>query len=64
MPLSQILVETDAPYLAPVPMRGKKNETGFVNYTAKYLSNFLNIDYDIFCKQTTENGLKLFKEKV
>ena len=63
-PLSQMFVETDAPYLAPVPMRGKQNETGFVNYTAKYLSDFLNIDYDFFCTQTTKNGLKLFKERV
>ena len=64
VPLSQMLVETDAPYLAPVPMRGKQNETGFVNYTAKYLSDFLNIDYDFFCTQTAKNGLKLFKERV
>lgn len=64
VPLSQMLVETDAPYLAPVPMRGKQNETGFVNYTARFLSNFLNIDYDFFCTQTTKNGLRLFKERV
>ena len=64
VPLSQMLVETDAPYLAPVPMRGKQNETGFVNYTARFLSNFLNIDYDFFRTQTTKNGLKLFKERV
>ena len=63
VPLNQMLIETDAPYIAPVPMRGKQNETGFVNYTAKFLSSFLNVSYDVFCKTTTENGLRLFREK-
>ena len=61
VPISQMFVETDAPFLAPVPMRGKQNETSFVAYTARFLSEFLNIDYNIFGNTTTNNAKKFFK---
>ena len=60
VPLDSMCIETDAPFIAPVPMRGKPCETGFVHYTAKFLSQFLDIDFETFCHQTTENGRKLF----
>ena len=60
VPLDSMCIETDAPFIAPVPMRGKPCETGFVHYTAKFLSQFLDIDFDAFCAQTTKNGRKLF----
>lgn len=60
VPLDSMCIETDAPFIAPVPMRGKPCETGFVHYTAKFLSQFLDIDFDTFCNQTTENGRRLF----
>ena len=60
VPIDRMLVETDAPFLAPVPMRGKQNEASFVKYTADYLSNFLNIDYNKFCETTTQNAIVFF----
>ena len=60
VPRDLMLVETDAPFLSPVPVRGKPCETGFVHYTAKFLSQFLDVDFDTFCAQTTENGRRLF----
>lgn len=62
LPLDSIVVETDAPFLTPEPMRGKANETGFVKYTAEFASRYLNAAYDVFCNQTTQNALKLFNQ--
>ena len=61
VPLDSMCIETDAPFIAPVPMRGKPCETGFVYHTAKFLSQFLDIDFDTFCVQTTENGRRLLR---
>lgn len=63
VPLDRMFVETDAPFLAPTPMRGKQNETGFVAYTAKFLSDFLQIDYNEFCDTTTRNAKKFFQHE-
>ena len=60
LPINKILVETDAPYLSPEPFRGKSNEPTNIIYTAKYLSNLKNIEFESFCKQTSENFYKLF----
>ena len=60
VPIDRMFIETDAPFLAPTPMRGKKNETGFVSYTAQFLSNFSQIDYNEFCNTTTQNAKKFF----
>lgn len=59
-PIDSMFVETDAPFLAPTPMRGKQNQTGYVYYVAEFLSNFLQIDFDIFCNTTTNNAKKFF----
>lgn len=62
IPLSRLLIETDSPYLAPVPNRGKVNQPSYVLYTAKYLADLLDIDYVEFCKITTENFFTLFSK--
>ena len=58
--MNHLLIETDSPYLAPMPMIGKDNEPSFVRYTAEYLANFYSIDLDEFIKLTDNNFYKLF----
>lgn len=60
LPLEKLLIETDAPFLAPVPNRGKTNEPANVLHTAKYLANFFNVSYDEFARITTNNFYELF----
>ncbi len=60
IPLSRVLIETDAPFLAPIPNRGKDNEPSYLKYTAEFLSTFLNINYEEFSQITTSNFAKLF----
>ena len=60
LPLNRLLVETDAPYLAPEPYRGKCNEPSFVKYTAEFLSNLLEVSYKDLATITTENFNALF----
>ena len=55
-----MLVETDAPYLAPEPLRGKPNEPSYLKNTVKFLSDIKNISFDNFSKATSENFFKLF----
>lgn len=62
IPLNRMLVETDAPYLAPVPMRGKPNEPAYVRHTAQFIADIRNIGLDEVANQTTENFFTLFKE--
>ena len=60
IPLNKILIETDAPYLSPEPLRGKPNEPSNVVLTAKYLSKLKEIKFDDLCEDTTNNFFKLF----
>lgn len=60
LPLDRLLVETDAPYLAPMPNRGKRNEPSFTKYTAKFLANLLEKTFEEVQDVTTENAKKLF----
>lgn len=60
LPLDRILVETDAPYLAPVPKRGKRNEPAFVSYTAQKIAEIKGLPADAVMKATTGNFLRLF----
>ena len=62
LPLNRLLVETDAPYLAPEPFRGKCNEPSYVLETAKYIANLLNLSCEEFCNKTTENFYRLFSK--
>ncbi len=60
IPLNKILIETDSPYLAPVPNRGKKNEPSFVKYTAQKLADIKKISNLELIKHTTSNFNNLF----
>ena len=60
LPLNKILIETDSPYLAPVPKRGKKNEPSFIDFTATKLAEIMNIDKFKLIKTTTINFNNLF----
>ncbi|MCF6808610.1 TatD family hydrolase [Thiotrichales bacterium 19S9-12] len=60
IPLDRILVETDAPYLTPIPYRGKPNYPAYVYYVARFLAEHLNTPFDVFCQQTKANTEKLF----
>ena len=59
-PLERILVETDAPYLAPVPMRGKQNEPAFVRYVAEKVAEIKGISVENVAKQTSESAEELY----
>lgn len=61
VPLDRMLIETDSPYLAPIPYRGKSNVPGYVRYTAEYLANLRNMPLEAFAEQTTQNFFTLFK---
>lgn len=61
VPLDRILVETDSPYLAPVPYRGKTNQPAYVKYVAEEVANLRGISYEELAKATTENFFRLFK---
>lgn len=59
-PLDRLLVETDSPFLAPVPLRGKTNEPAYVRHTAKALADLKGITLDAVEEATTENFFRLF----
>jgi TatD DNase family protein len=59
-PADRILVETDAPYLAPVPHRGQSNEPSFVRFTAERLAEVRGISFEALAAQTTQNFAELF----
>jgi TatD DNase family protein len=60
IPLESIVFETDAPYLSPVPYRGKTNEPSYMIEVVKKASELLNIRYDELCEISTANSTKLF----
>ena len=60
IPLDRLLVETDAPYLAPEPLRGKPNEPSYIVHTVKFLSKLKNISFKDLSEITTQNFFKLF----
>ena len=61
VPLSQIMVETDAPYMAPEPYRGKRCESAFVVETTKMLAQIQGVSFEECARITTENAKRLFK---
>jgi TatD DNase family protein len=61
VPLDRLLVETDSPYLAPVPVRGKRNEPAFVVHTAACLAALKGVDLSVLAEQTTRNARLLFQ---
>tara|TARA_Y100001970_G_scaffold131383_1_gene162073 strand:+ start:12860 stop:13621 length:762 start_codon:yes stop_codon:yes gene_type:complete len=60
IPLSKLLIETDSPYLAPIPNRGKKNEPSFIKFTAEKLAHIKNISYNEIIDTTSTNFNNLF----
>jgi len=60
IPLDRLLVETDAPYLAPHPMRGKRNEPAWVRHTAECLAEAHSVSMEDLARQTTDNARRLF----
>ena len=61
VPLDRLLLETDSPYLSPVPLRGQRNEPANVVHTAACLAALRKIDVALLAKETTANALRLFK---
>lgn len=62
IPLDRLLVETDSPYLAPIPNRGKRNEPSFVVHTAQMLADVKNVSLEEITAITTQNFFTLFKK--
>jgi TatD DNase family protein len=61
LPLERILIETDSPYLAPVPHRGKVNEPAYVRNVAEAIAALRGLSLDILAEATTANFFRLFK---
>ena len=64
VPDDRILVETDSPYLAPVPHRGKRNEPAFVKHVAEKVAEIRGVSLEQLSKQTTENAVRCFGDRV
>lgn len=60
VPLDKLLIETDCPFLTPIPFRGKRNEPAYVAHTAKFLAEMYGVDVDVLAAQTSENFRKFF----
>jgi TatD DNase family protein len=60
VPVNRLLLETDCPFLAPVPKRGKRNEPAYVLHVAEYLAEHGDVAFDQLCQQTTANAVSLF----
>lgn len=60
-PMDRILVETDCPYLAPVPFRGKPNQPAYVRHTAEFIAQLRGMPFDEFAQRTTDNFNRLFR---
>jgi TatD DNase family protein len=61
VPLDRMLIETDAPYLAPIPYRGKRNEPSYVKETARHIGELLGVSGEEIGQQTAENFYRFFK---
>jgi len=59
-PLDKMLVETDSPYLAPVPFRGKTNQPAYVKYVAEFIAELKEVEFNEVAEQTSDNYYKLF----
>ncbi len=63
VPLERMLVETDSPYLTPVPFRGRPNQPGYTRYVAEFIAELQGTTYEHVAEQTTANFFNLFKPK-
>ena len=64
LPLESLLIETDAPFLAPVPFRGKRNEPSYVRYTAQKVAEIKKISFEKVAEVTSENAFRVFRLKI
>lgn len=62
VPIDRILVETDAPFLAPIPNRGKRNEPSFITHTAAKIAELKNLNFDEISMTSTKNFFRLFNK--
>jgi TatD DNase family protein len=62
MPIDRMLIETDSPYLAPIPFRGKPNEPAYVRYVAEYIAQLRGMDVVELAEKTSDNFFRLFKQ--
>jgi TatD DNase family protein len=61
IPLERILIETDCPFLAPVPFRGKRNEPSYVKYVAEKIAQLKGLDFNEVAQVTSRNAKAVFK---
>jgi TatD DNase family protein len=61
IPLNRMMIETDAPYLAPIPFRGKQNEPAYVKHVAEKVAEVKGVSFEAVATQTTKNAEKLFR---
>jgi len=64
VPLEKLLIETDCPFLTPVPFRGKRNEPAYVEHTARFLAEFYGVDFETLAEQTTRNFFDFFRMEI
>ena len=62
LPLESLLVETDSPYLAPMPHRGKTNQPAFTKHVVEFIAELKGLSAEEVARQTTENFFKIFKK--
>lgn len=62
IPFNRLIIETDCPYLSPIPKRGIRNEPSFIIYVAEYIASYLNIAKEALIEQTDANFFELFKK--
>jgi len=60
IPLEWLVLETDAPYLSPVPFRGKRNESAYIHQIGDYLASIKQLPFEEIARQTTKNALSIF----
>lgn len=60
VPKDRLLIETDCPYLAPIPKRGKRNEPAFIRHTAEVVATAASLSFEELAKQTTDNAARVF----
>ena len=63
MPIERLMIETDSPYLAPVPHRGKTNEPAYVRHVAEEIGQIKNLPFERVAELTSANFFSLFKVK-
>lgn len=63
VPLDRLLIETDSPYLAPIPYRGKSNQPAYVKEVGQFVADLRHVNFEEICKITSQNFMDLFKVK-